>query len=120
MSGARNRARAEPPVRALLLLAAMLAAAPAAAQDYLALTQARDADAFAADMAARARDVALTNERFALEARLRTEQALSDLARASARPAPVPTLVPAPRIPSPKIGTPPSLEPLVSTPVEPS
>ena len=108
-------------MRALLLLAALSSAGPAPAQDYRALEQARDADAFAADMAARARDVALTNERFALEARLRTEQALSDLARASARPAPVAApLFPAPGIPSPKIGTPPSLEPLVFTPVEPS
>ena len=96
MSVARNRPLTGRSVRALLLLAvAVLTAAPAAAQDYRALDQARDADAFAAEMAARARDVALTNERFALDARIRTEQALGELARAAARP----TLVPAPIAP---------------------
>ena len=100
-------------MRALVLLAAMLAAAPAAAQDYLALTQARDADAFAAEMAARARDVAVANERFAQEARVRTEQALGDLA-------PVRAPLPAPGIRSPKIHTPPSLELFVPPPVDPS
>ena len=102
MSVARNRPLTGRSVRALLLLAvAVLIAAPAAAQDYRALDQARDADAFAAEMAARARGVALTNEHFALDARIRAEQALGDLARAAARP----TLVPAPEAPLPTIDT---------------
>ena len=106
MSVARNRPLTGRSVRALLLLAvAVLTAAPAAAQDYRALDQARDADAFAAEMAARARDVALTNERFALDARIRTEQALGELARAAARPALAPTPIAPLGAPLPMIDT---------------
>ena len=106
MSVARNRPLTGRSVRALLLLAvAVLTAAPAAAQDYRALDQARDADAFAAEMAARARDVALTNERFALDARIRTEQALGELARAASRPALAPTPIAPLGAPLPMIDT---------------
>ena len=106
MSVARNRPLTGRSVRALLLLAAaLLTAAPAAAQDYGALDQARDADAFAAEMAARARDVALTNDRFALDARIRTEQALGELARAAARPALAPTPIAPLGAPLPMIDT---------------
>ncbi|WP_309604869.1 hypothetical protein [Phenylobacterium sp.] len=92
-------------MRTLLLLAAVMTAATAGAQDYRALAQARDADAFAAALAARTRDVALTNELFALEFRLRTEQALVDLARAGARPALGLGPLPAPGAPLPMIDT---------------
>ena len=74
------------PIRALILIAALAGSAPAAAQDYRAQELARDADAFAAAMSARSRDIELTNQLSVLEARLATQQALSDIAAMRARP----------------------------------
>ena len=78
---------------AVVLFAATAAAGPPLAQDYLGLALARDAERIAADAAARQRDIALTNELSALQARVQSEQALSDIAASRARPA-LPTLPP--------------------------
>jgi hypothetical protein len=86
---------------AIVALTSVMLAAPALAQDYLALTQARDAERIAAEVAARQRDIALTNEISVLQARLQSEQALSDLAALRPRPA-LPTVVLDPKAP-PKI-----------------
>jgi hypothetical protein len=62
------------------------------------IAQARDAEFAAQAASARARDVAVTNERSAQDARLATDQALRDLP--AIRPAP-PVVLANPRSPSP-------------------
>ena len=66
-------------VRALAGLAILILAAPAAAQPYRAISDARDAQAAAGAQAARSRDIAITNELAMLQARLQSDQALSNL-----------------------------------------
>lgn len=75
-------------MRALIPAIALMAAAAtsAAAQDYSALVHARDADRFAAEQAARQRDVALANELSRLQAQVQTSQALADLAATRNQP----------------------------------
>ncbi len=76
-------------MRALAVLAILTLAAPAAAQPYRDLTQARDAQAVADAQAARARDIAQTNELSSLQARLQSDQAIANLqAQRSAQPPP--------------------------------
>ena len=71
---------------AVLALATLASAVePAAAQDLLALTLARDADHFAAEQAARQRDITLTNDIARLDAQMQTNQALAGLAAQQAR-----------------------------------
>ena len=74
-------------MRALLVLIALGFAAPAAAQDSFPLTAQRDAEFHAQADAARQREVELTNRLSTLEARLQTEQAMSDIAALRQRPA---------------------------------
>ncbi len=64
---------------------ALAAASPAAAQNTLALTLARDGDQFAAEQAARQRDITLTNDIARLDAQAQTNQALAGLAAQQAR-----------------------------------
>lgn len=66
-------------MRAFAILLFVSLAAPAAAQPYRDLSQARDAQAFADAQAARARDITLTNELTALQARLQSDQAIANL-----------------------------------------
>ncbi len=77
---------------AIAALLSLMLTTPALAQDYLALTQAHDAERVAAEAAARQRDIALTNEISVLQARVQTEQALNDIAALRARPT-LPTVV---------------------------
>ena len=86
----------------IALLISLMVAPPALAQDYLALTQAHEAERIAAEAAARQRDIALTNEIAVLQARVQSEQALSDLAALRARPA-LPAIALDPKAPPPKI-----------------
>lgn len=72
-------------MRVVIVLAAMAIAAPAAAQPYLGLMEARDAQRGADAQAARQRDIALTNEIAVMQAKTLTDQALGSLA---IRPAP--------------------------------
>ena len=67
-----------PAFLAILALALALAG-PAAAQPVRDLIQARDALAFAEAQAARARDIATTNDLATLQARLQTDQAVANL-----------------------------------------
>jgi hypothetical protein len=87
-------------MRALIVIAALALAAPAAAQDYYALTLQRDAELRAQADAARQRDVELTNRLSTLESRLQTDQALRDIDALRQRPA-----VPAhdPKAPLPRV-----------------
>jgi len=66
-------------MRALPIVLALSLAGPAAAQPRLGLGLARDAQAAADAQAARNRDIAVTNEMAALQARLQAEQAVSSL-----------------------------------------
>jgi hypothetical protein len=84
-----------------LVLAAGLAAS-AAAQPFRGLERARDAQAQAEAVAARNRDIALTNELSNLQARLQTDQALSNLQAQRVGP-PVPLVIYNPGAPPPKI-----------------
>jgi len=88
--------------RVLILFAALAAAAPAAAQPYRALQDGRDADRFAAEQAARQRELAITNELSRLQAQAQTTQNLSDLAATRASPV-VPTVPFNPKAPPPKL-----------------
>jgi hypothetical protein len=89
-------------VRALVVLLALGLAGPAAAQSRLGLSQTRDAQAAADAMAARNRDIAITNDLSVLQSRVETDQALSDLRAARNTPA-VPTVVLGPNAPAPTI-----------------
>lgn len=73
-------------MRVLIILAALVTAAPAAAQDNFALTLQRDAELQARADLARQRDIELNNRLSTLESRLETDQALSDLAALRQRP----------------------------------
>lgn len=83
-------------MRAFILLLALATAgpvaAPVAAQDYLSMVLARDAERTAEALAARNRDIALTNELAVLQARLQSEQALSNLQASRISPT-LPTVV---------------------------
>ena len=82
-------------MRAIVLILGLACAAPAAAQDYLGLTLQNDAARAAEAEQARQRDVALSNQLSALEARMQTEQALRDIAALRQRP-----VLPAPADPA--------------------
>jgi hypothetical protein len=84
-------------MRALIVLLALGCAAPAAAQDYRALQDMRDAELHAQAGLARQRDVELYNRLSTLESRLQTEQALRDIEAMRLRPA-LP-LIPDPAVP---------------------
>lgn len=83
-------------------LAGVMLATPAWSQPYRAFSQSQDAERIAADAAARQRDIALTNEITALQARAQSEQALSDIAALRARPV-LPAVALDPTAPPPKI-----------------
>ena len=89
-------------MRALIASLLAAAAAPCAAQDYLGLTLARDAERAAAEQAARQRDIVITNELSRLEAQAQTSRALNDLAALRASP-PLPVVPRNPRAPPPVI-----------------
>jgi len=89
-------------MRALMFLMALGMAAPASAQDFRALTLARDAELTAQAQAARSRDIAITNDLSTLQSRVQTNQALGDIAALRVAPA-VPTVTPPPGAPPPKI-----------------
>ena len=89
-------------IRAAIVVLALAAAAPAAAQDYLPLTWAQDAERNAAAAAARQRDVQLTNDLSRLQAQAQTNQALADIAALQARPV-VPSVPASPNAPPPVI-----------------
>jgi hypothetical protein len=76
--------------------------APAAAQPYAALQDARDADRLAAEQAARQRELAITNELSRLQAQAQTSQTLSELSAARVTPS-VPTVPFNPKAPPPKV-----------------
>jgi hypothetical protein len=80
-------------MRALIVLAALCIAGPAAAQPYLGMVQAREAQASADALAQRNRDIAITNELAVLQARAQSDQALSNLAAARIAPT-LPTILP--------------------------
>jgi len=101
-------------MRAVILVVALAAAAPAAAQDYRGLAAAQEAQRIAEAQAARSRDIVTTNELSTLQAQMQTSQALSDIGALRARPA-VPTVplgryTPAPRIDTSKFATIPDAE----------
>ena len=73
-------------MRAVVVLLTLAMAGPAAAQPYLGMAQARDAQASADAMTARNRDVAITNELAVLQARAQADQALSNLQAARIAP----------------------------------
>src|SRR5258707_351295 len=85
--GLRQRSLIMRTLAVVIVFAATAAAGPSLAQDYLGLALARDAERIAADAAARQRDIALTNELSALQARVQSEQTLSDIAASRMRPA---------------------------------
>jgi hypothetical protein len=89
-------------MRALVFFIALGAAAPATAQDFRAIALARDAELTAQAQAARSRDIAITNDLSTLQARVQTNQALSDIAALRVAPA-VPSVVLPPGAPPPKI-----------------
>ena len=92
-------------MRALILsLVVASIAGAASAQDYLGLSLAHDAERIAAEAAARQRDITLTNEISVLQARVQSEQAMSDIAALRARPA-LPTVALGPNAPAPVIDT---------------
>jgi hypothetical protein len=72
-------------IAVLLVAALVLGAAPAAAQDYLGLTLARDAERVAAEQAARQHDIAVGNELSRLDAQAQTSQNLANIAAQRAR-----------------------------------
>jgi len=81
-------------MRRFAILTALLLAAPAAAQPYRDLTQARDAQTFADLQAARARDIAQTNELANLQTRLQGDHAIANLQ--AQRGPPPPAALPGP------------------------
>ena len=96
-------------IRVLVVLAALAAAAPAAAQPiapapYTVLQDARDGERFAAEQAARQRDIALTNELSRLQAQAQTNQGLVDLQAMRTGPA-APSFTPGPNGAPPRLDT---------------
>jgi hypothetical protein len=89
-------------MRTLIVVAALAAATPAAAQLNSAILLNQQAQQCAAELAARQRDIAVTNELSRLEAQMQSTQALSDLA--AQRTSPQITILPrAPGAPPPKL-----------------
>jgi hypothetical protein len=86
----------------VILLLALSLAPPAAAQPVRGLEHARDAQAQAEAVAARNRDIALTNELSNLQARVQTDQTLSGLQAQRISP-PVPMIRFDPNAPPPKV-----------------
>jgi hypothetical protein len=91
-------------MRAFILLAALCAATPAAAQGYRGLALDHEAGRIADAQAARSRDIAITNDLSTLDSRVQTNQALSDIAALRVSPT-VPTLPLGPYTPPPQIDT---------------
>lgn len=91
-------------MRALIAVLALTAAAPAAAQD-IGMTQSQIDDLRMQQQLAQQRAVAQHNEMFALETRLRTEQAILDLQLQRALPARVPELPYPVAVPTGRIDT---------------
>ena len=89
-------------MRNLIILAALGLATPAAAQNYRDLALPQDAAREAEAQALRNRDIAITNELSTLQARVQSEQALSDLAAMRARPT-LPAILIGPHTPVPKV-----------------
>lgn len=91
-------------MRALILLmalgAATLAAAPAVAQAYGGLGLSNETSRIAGAEAARNRDIAITNDLSTLQARVQTEQQLSDLSAIRANPMVAAPVLPPNRRPS--------------------
>ena len=77
-------------------------AGPAASQPYLGLMLSRDARASAEAMAARNRDIVLTNDLAVLQARVQSDQALSNLQASRSSPS-IPTVSFNPKAPPPII-----------------
>ncbi|WP_372784378.1 hypothetical protein [Phenylobacterium sp.] len=86
----------------LLGLGVAAIAAPVTAQDYRGLPLQQEAGRVADAQAARSRDIALTNELSALQARVQGDQALGDVAALRVSPA-VPVIPLGPYTPPPKI-----------------
>jgi hypothetical protein len=86
----------------ILALSLVGLCAPAAGQPFRGLERVRDAQAQADAVAARNRDIALTNELSNLQARVQTEQTLSQLQAQRISP-PVPMTPYDPKAPPPKI-----------------
>lgn len=89
-------------MRTLLIPLIFVLATPAVAQPLRDQTLAQDAQRAADARAARTRDIATTNDLSAKEAGARTDQALSNIAAATAR-TPLPTVPSNPGAPPPKI-----------------
>lgn len=89
-------------MRALVFILILGTAAPAAAYPYRAFEQARDARAGADAMAARNRDVQITNDLSVLQARQQSDETLSNLQAARIEPA-APTVAFNPNAPPPII-----------------
>jgi hypothetical protein len=89
-------------MRVLIAVLVLAAATPAAAQPYRGLTQSLDAQNAAAAQAARARDIAQTNELAALRARLQADETLATVAAGRVSPS-VPTVPFNPKAPAPVI-----------------
>lgn len=80
-------------LRAVILLGALAAAAPAAAQLNQNLIYTQEAERRAAEEAARQRDIAITNELSRLQSQAQTNQALSGLAASRVSPVVPPIVV---------------------------
>lgn len=91
-------------LRAAIVTLALASAGSAAAQDYLGLQLARDAERTAAEAALRQRDIQITNDLSRLQSQVQTSQAMSDIAALQARPV-VPTTPFNPNAPPPRIDT---------------
>ncbi|HEY3950421.1 hypothetical protein [Phenylobacterium sp.] len=89
-------------MRALIVILALAAAAPAAAQPRRALELDRDARLAAAAQTARERGTTLDNELSTLEAREQSDRTLAAIAALGERPS-VPTVPFNPKAPPPKI-----------------
>jgi hypothetical protein len=91
-------------MRALIVVLALAAAAPASAQVARGIVFSQDAQRLAEAQAARSRDIVTTNELSTLQAQAQTNQALSDIGALRARPA-VPAVAPGPHGPAARIDT---------------
>lgn len=87
-------------MHAAVTLLVLAIAGPAASQPYLGLMLSRDAQASADAMAARNRDIVLTNDLAVLQARVQADEALSNLQAARNSPT-VPTVAFNPKAPPP-------------------
>lgn len=91
-------------MRALIVFMVLGISGPAGAQPYRALEQARDAQAAADALAARNRDIALTNDLSALQARVQSSETLANLQAGRMVP-PLPAVPLDPNAPLPVIDT---------------